>query len=70
MDIFLTEFGGIPRPDMEFVKKFTPPDFQKMSENGKIYTAGKKFTLPPAVTTVTNLTSGLSKMTLRRLCVT
>ena len=28
-----------------------------MSENGEIYTAGKKFTLPPAVTAVTNLTS-------------
>ena len=65
--------------DMEFVKKFTPPDFQaktftpsispnfnslsdkntkKMSENGEIYTAGKNFTLPPAVTAVTNSTSG------------
>ena len=31
----------------------------KMSENGEIYTAGKKFTLPPAVTAVTNLTSAL-----------
>ena len=62
--------------DMEFVKNFTPPDFQannftplfspnfnsfgdettkKVSENGEIYTAGKNFTLPPAVT---NLTSG------------
>ena len=30
-----------------------------MSENGDIYTAGKKFTLPPAVTAVTNLTSVL-----------
>ena len=28
-----------------------------MSENGDIYTTGKKFTLPPAVTAVTNLTS-------------
>ena len=28
-----------------------------MSENGEIYTAGKKFTLPPAVMAVTNLTS-------------
>ena len=64
--------------DMEFVQKFTPPDFQaknftpsispnfnsvsgkktqKMSENGEIYTAGKNFTLPPAVTAVTNPTS-------------
>ena len=59
---------------MKFVKNFTPPDFQaknftplilalvikaqKVSENGEIYTAGKKFTLPPAVTAVTNLTSG------------
>ena len=63
---------------MEFVKNFTPPDFQannftpsispnlnsfsgknrtKMSENRKIYTAGKNFTLPSAVTAVTNLTS-------------
>ena len=29
-----------------------------MSENGEIYTASKKFTLPPAVTALTNLTSG------------
>ena len=28
-----------------------------MSENGEIYTAGKNFTLPPAVTALTNLTS-------------
>ena len=28
-----------------------------MSENGKIYTAGKNFTLPPAVTAWTNSTS-------------
>ena len=31
---------------------------QKMSENGEIYTAVKNFTLPPAVTAGTNLTSG------------
>ena len=63
-------------PDMEFVKNFTPPEFQaksftlsispnfnsfsdktqKMSKNGEIYTAGKNFTLPPAVTAVTNIT--------------
>ena len=30
---------------------------QKMSENGEIYTAGKKFTLPLAVTALTNSTS-------------
>ena len=30
----------------------------KMSENGEIYTAGIKIKLPPAVTAVTNLTSG------------
>ena len=63
---------------MEFVKKFTPPDFRaknftpsispnfnsfskkkhkKMSENGEIYTAGKNFTLPPALTAWTNSTS-------------
>ena len=29
-----------------------------MSENGDIYTVSKKFTLTPAVTAVTNLTSG------------
>ena len=51
------------------VKNFTPsilPNFnsfskkktQTMSENGEIYTAGKNFTLPPAVTAVTNSTSG------------
>ena len=28
-----------------------------MSENGEIYTAGKNFTLPPAVTAVTNSNS-------------
>ena len=28
-----------------------------MSENGEIYTVGKKFTLPPAVTALTNFTS-------------
>ena len=64
--------------DMEFVQKFTPPDFkvknftpsispyfnsfsgkktQKMSENGEIYSAGKNFTLPPALTAWTNSTS-------------
>ena len=52
------------------VKKFTQsilPNFnsfskkktQKMSENGEIYTAGKNFTLPPALTGWTNSTSGL-----------
>ena len=29
-----------------------------MSENGEIYTAGKKFSLPPALTAWTNSTSG------------
>ena len=29
-----------------------------MSETGEIYAAGKKFTLPPAVAAVTNLTDG------------
>ena len=29
-----------------------------MSENGENYTTGKNFTLPPAVTILTNLTSG------------
>ena len=54
-------------PDFQ-AKIFTPPispDFnsfskkktQKMSENGEINTAGKNFTLPPAVTAWTNSTS-------------
>ena len=61
--------------DKEFVKNFTPPDFQakkftpSISPNFKsfskkkhkkyiyIYTTGKNFTLPPAVTTLTNSTS-------------
>ena len=30
-----------------------------MSENGEIYTADKNFTLPPAVTALTNSTSAL-----------
>ena len=49
-------------------KNFTPsisPNFnsfsnkkhKKMSENGEIYTAGKNFTLPPALTGWTNSTS-------------
>ena len=57
------------KADIRFVKNFTSifsPNFnsfgdkntQKMSENGNIYTACKKFTLSPAVTAVTNLTSG------------
>ena len=33
---------------------------QKMSENGEIYTAGKNFTLPPALTAWTNSTSGIT----------
>ena len=55
-------------PDFQ-AKNFTPsisPNFnsfskkktQKMSENGEIYTAGKNFTLPPALTAWTNSTSG------------
>ena len=69
---------------MEFVKNFTPPDFQaknftpsispnfnsfskkkhtKMSENGEIYTAGKNFTLPPALMAWTNSTSDISALT-------
>ena len=36
---------------------FGDKNTKKMSENGKIYTAGKNFTLLPAVTAVTNLTS-------------
>ena len=36
---------------------FSKKKTQKMSENGEIYTAGKNFTLPPAVTAWTNSTS-------------
>ena len=35
-----------------------------MSENGEIYTAGKNFTLPPAVTAVTNSNSERSLIVL------
>ena len=56
------------RPPDFRAKNFTPsisPNFnsfskqkhKKMSENGEIYTAGKNFTLPPAVTAWTNSTS-------------
>ena len=31
-----------------------------MSENGEIYTAGRNFTLPPALTALTNSTSGMT----------
>ena len=69
---------------MEFVKNFTPPNFQaknftpsispyfksfskkkhkQMSENGEIYIAGKNFTLPPALTALTNSTSVLGVWT-------
>ena len=55
-------------------KNFTPPILpnfnsfskkktQKMSENGEIYTAGKNFTLPPALTAWTNSTSVISIIT-------
>ena len=58
-------------PDFQ-AKNFTPsvsPNLnsfsyektQKMSENGEIYTAGKNFTLPPAVTAWTNSTSAHMK---------
>ena len=54
-------------PDFQ-AKNFTPlfsPNFnslgnentKKMSEKWRIYTAGKNFTLPPAVTALTNFTS-------------
>ena len=57
-------------PDFQ-AKNFTPsisPNFnsfsmkkhKKMSENGDIYTAGKNFTLVPAVTAVTDLTSAIA----------
>ena len=36
---------------------FSEKKTQKMSENEEIYTAGRNFTLPPAVTAWTNLTS-------------
>ena len=54
-------------PDFQ-AKNFTTsisPNFnsfskkKKMSVNGEIYTAGKNFTLPPAVTAWTNSTSVL-----------
>ena len=55
-------------PDFQ-AKNFTPsisPNFnsfsdkntKKMSENGEIYTASKNFTLPPALTALTNFNSG------------
>merc|ERR1712004_189191 len=39
---------------------FSKKKHKKISENGKIYTAGKNFTLPPAVTAWINSTSALS----------
>ena len=36
---------------------FSDKNIKKMNENGEIYTAGKNFTLPPAVMTLTNSTS-------------
>ena len=40
------------------VNSVSDKNTKKMSENGQIYTAGKNFTLPPAVTALTNFTSG------------
>ena len=63
-------------PDFQ-AKNFTPsisPNFnsfsrkktQEMSENGEVYTAGKNFTLPPALTALTALTNSTSEfMTLK-----
>ena len=62
------EFVKIFTPPYFQAKNFTPsisPTFnsfskkktQKMSENGEIYTSGKKITLPPALTGWTNSTS-------------
>ena len=36
---------------------FSDKTHKKMSENGEIYPAGKKFTLPPALTAWTNSSS-------------
>ena len=36
--------------------------YKQMSENGEIYTAGKNFTLPLAVTAWTNLTSAAAQI--------
>ena len=68
----------ITPPDFQ-AKRFTPsisPIFnsfskkktQTMSENGDINTAGKNFTLPPAVTAVANLTSGVYFLLLVNTC--
>ena len=40
-----------------YFNSFGEKTHKKMSENGEIYSVGKKITLPPAVTAVTNLTS-------------
>ena len=40
-----------------------------MSENGEIFTTGKNFTLPPAVTALTNSTS-VSNVILLNLVIT
>ena len=65
-------------PDNQ-AKNFTPsisPNFnsvsgkktQKMSDNGEIYTAGKNFTLPPALTAGTNSTSVSAILMFRLIC--
>ena len=59
-------------PDFQ-AKNFTPsisPNFnsfsdkntKKMSENGEIYTAGKNFLLPPALTALTNSNSAVTPL--------
>ena len=45
-------------PSIHLISAVLVRKTQKMSENGEIYTAGKNFTLPPAVTAWTNSTSG------------
>ena len=46
---------------------FSKKKHKKMSENGEIYTAGKKFTLPPALTALTNSTSVILNKFLKRI---
>ena len=58
-DFQATNFTPSISPNFNsFSKKKT----QKMSENGGIYTAGKNFTLPPALTAWTNSTSEFPSM--------
>ena len=56
---------------LHYFNSFSDKTQKKMSENGEIYTAGKHFTLPPAVTALTMINHFLCiiNLTVKRLLI-